>query len=56
MKLLHGVRRYDSYLMMKNHPSILFFSSIQKCTTAVRMLACGSPSDTHDVSHRMMES
>ncbi|KAK1629946.1 hypothetical protein QYE76_004261 [Lolium multiflorum] len=57
MNILHGVREFDPYFKLKlDAVGILGFSSIQKCTAAMRMLAYGAPADTQDDYLRMSES
>ncbi|KAK1653181.1 hypothetical protein QYE76_070986 [Lolium multiflorum] len=57
MNILHGVREFDPYFKLKaDAVGVLGFSSIQKCTTAMRMLAYGAPADTQDDYLRMSES
>ncbi|KAK1682675.1 hypothetical protein QYE76_043523 [Lolium multiflorum] len=43
MNILHGVREFDPYFKLKaDAVGVLGFSSIQKCTAAMRMLAYSS--------------
>jgi hypothetical protein len=57
IKLMHGVREYDSYFVMKKDTIGVFgFLEIKKCTTAMRLLAYGAPNDTHDNYLCMAES
>nr|XP_051210969.1 uncharacterized protein LOC127328407 [Lolium perenne] len=57
MNILHGVREFDPYFKLKvDAVGVLGFSSIQKCTAAMRMLAYGAPADTQDDYLRMSES
>jgi hypothetical protein len=57
INILHGVQEFDPYFKMKHDAiGIVGFSSIQKCTTTMRMLAYGVPADTHDDYFRMIES
>ncbi|KAK1610284.1 hypothetical protein QYE76_033957 [Lolium multiflorum] len=57
MNILHGVREFDPYFKLKlDVVGVVGFSSIQKCTAAMRMLAYGAPADTHDDYLRMSES
>jgi hypothetical protein len=57
MKIVFGVREYDTYFMCKQDcTSLRGFSSIQKCTTAMRCLAYGAPVDAIDDYLRMAES
>jgi hypothetical protein len=57
MNILHGVREFGPYFKLKlDAVGVLGFSSIQKCTAAMRMLAYGAPADTQDDYLRMSES
>ncbi|KAK1682151.1 hypothetical protein QYE76_042999 [Lolium multiflorum] len=57
MNILHGVREFDPYFKLKvDAVGVLGFSSIQKCTAVMRMLAYGAPADTQDDYLRMSES
>jgi hypothetical protein len=57
MKVLHGVRAYDSYFVMKKDAiGVWGFSEIHKCTAAMRMIAYGAPDDTIDDYLHMEES
>ncbi|KAK1660618.1 hypothetical protein QYE76_048777 [Lolium multiflorum] len=57
MNILHGVRDFDKYFKLKlDAVGVTGFSSIQKCTAAMRMLAHGAPADTQDDYLRMSES
>ncbi|KAK1697729.1 hypothetical protein QYE76_014426 [Lolium multiflorum] len=54
MNILHGVREFDPYFKLKlDAVGVVGFSSIQKCTAAMRMLAYGAPADTQDDYLRM---
>ena len=56
-KLLHGVREYDDYFVYKKDCcGVWGFTSLQKCTAALRMLAYGTPGDLKDELLRMGES
>ena len=56
-KILHGVREFDPYFVMKKDCcGVPGFTSIQKCTAALRMLAYGTPGDAKDELLRMSES
>ncbi|XP_051190561.1 uncharacterized protein [Lolium perenne] len=56
-KIVHGVREYDTYFMAKKDCTGLWgFTSIQKCTAAMRCLAYGAPPDTTNDYLRMVES
>jgi hypothetical protein len=55
--VLHGVRKFDPYLMLKHDVvGMAGFSSIQKCITAMRMLAYGASADAQENYLRMRES
>ncbi|KAK1665945.1 hypothetical protein QYE76_054104 [Lolium multiflorum] len=57
MNILHGIREFDPYFKLKlDAVGDVGFSSIQKCTAAMRMLAYGAPADTQDDYLRMSES
>jgi hypothetical protein len=57
MNILHGVREFGPYFKLKNEVvGTVGFSSIQKCTAAMMMLAYGAPADTHDDYLHMSES
>ncbi|KAK1698194.1 hypothetical protein QYE76_014891 [Lolium multiflorum] len=46
MKIVYGAREYDDYFMAKQDCTVLWgFTSIQKCTAAMRYLAYGAPPD-----------
>ncbi|KAK1618171.1 hypothetical protein QYE76_023688 [Lolium multiflorum] len=56
MNILHGVREFDPYFKVKlDDVGVVGFSSIQKCTSAMRMLAYGALRYTDDYL-RMSES
>lgn len=57
MEILHGVREYDNYFVLKHDAvGMAGFSSIQKCTVAMRLLAYGAPGDSKDEYPHMSES
>ncbi|XP_071681178.1 uncharacterized protein [Lolium perenne] len=57
LKIVYGVREYDDYFMAKQDCTGLWgFTSIQKCTAAMRCLAYGAPPDTANDYLRMTES
>ena len=57
MRLVHGVREHDPWFKLKKDAvGTVGFSSIQKCTTAMRMIAYGIPADNQDDYLRMSES
>ena len=57
LRIVNSIREFDSYFKCKmDCPGTLGFTSIQKCTTAMRMLAYGAPGDSLDDYGRMAES
>ena len=57
LRIVNSIREFDSYFKCKmDYTGALGFTSIQKCTTAMRMLAYGAPSDSLDDYGRMAES
>ena len=57
MCIVHGVREYDYYFMLKKIcTTMVSFSSIQKCTATLRFLVYGAPADTQDDYLHMAES
>ncbi|XP_071683178.1 uncharacterized protein [Lolium perenne] len=57
LKIVYGVREYDDYFMTKQDCTCLWgFTSIQKCTAAMRFLAYGAPPDIANDYLRMAES
>ena len=57
LRIVNSIREFDSYLKCKKDcTGTLGFTSIQKCTTAMRMLAYGAPGDSLDDYGRMAES
>ena len=57
MVVLTGMREYDDSFKLKSECTRLVgFSSIQKCTTALRVLAYGAPTDAVDDYLHMAES
>ncbi|KAK1631078.1 hypothetical protein QYE76_005393 [Lolium multiflorum] len=57
LKIVHGVEEYDTYFMAKKDCTGLWgFTSIHKCTAAMRCLAYGAPPDTTNDYLRMAES
>ena len=57
LRIVNSIREFDSYFKCKKDcTGALGFTSIQKCTTAMRMLAYGAPSDSLDDYGRMAES
>ncbi|XP_073353839.1 uncharacterized protein [Aegilops tauschii subsp. strangulata] len=56
-RLYHGVRSYDEYFILKKDVvGAIGFSSYQKCTATLRMLAYGTAADSWDKYLRMFES
>ena len=54
---MNSIWEFDSYVKFKKDcTGTLAFTSIQKCTTAMRMLAYGAPDDSLDDYGRMVES
>jgi hypothetical protein len=57
MKIVQGVREYDDYFKYKKDCTRKWgFTSIQKCTAALRCIAYGSPPDTSVDYLRMGQS
>jgi hypothetical protein len=57
MKIVQGVREYDDYFKYKKDCTRKWgFTSVQKCTAALRCIAYGAPSDTSVDYLRMAES
>jgi hypothetical protein len=57
LKIVEHVREFDDYFKLKRDAvGVLGFSTIQKCTVALRMLAYGIPGDTQDDYLCMAES
>ncbi|XP_071683388.1 uncharacterized protein [Lolium perenne] len=57
LKIVHGVREYDTYFIAKRDCTGLWgFTSIQKCTATMRGLAYGAPPNTANDYLRMGES
>ena len=57
LRIMNSIREFDNYFKCKmDCTGKLGFTSIQKCTTAMRMLAYGAPSDSLDDYGRMAES
>ena len=57
MKIVFGVREYDDYFTQKKDcTGLRGFSSVQKCTAAMRCLAYGAPPDSQTDYLRMAES
>ena len=55
--IVNSIREFDSYFKCKKDcTGKLGFTSIQKCTTAMRMLAHGAPGDSLDDYGHMAES
>ena len=57
LMIVNSIREFDSYFKCKmDCTGTLGFTSIQKCTTAIRMLAYRAPGDSLDDYVRMVES
>ena len=57
LMIVNSIREFDSYFKWKKDcTGTLGFTSIQKCTTAMRMLAYGASGDSLDDYGRMTES
>jgi hypothetical protein len=57
LDIVYAVRRFDNcFICKKDCTGMVGFSSLQKCTAALRMLAYGAPSDSQDDYIRMTES
>jgi hypothetical protein len=57
MKIVQGVREYDDYFKYKKDCTEKWgFTSVQKCTTALRCIAYGAPPDTSVDYLRMAQS
>ena len=57
LRIVNSICEFDSYFKCKKDcTGILGFTSLQKCTTAMRMLAYGAPGDSLEDYGRMAES
>ena len=57
LRIVNSIREFDSYFKCKKDcTDTLGFTSIQKCTTAMRMLAYGASGDSLDDYGRMAKS
>jgi hypothetical protein len=57
LRIVNSIREFDSYFKCKKDcTSTLGFTSLQKCTTAMRMLAYRAPGDILEDYGRMAES
>ncbi|XP_073362335.1 uncharacterized protein [Aegilops tauschii subsp. strangulata] len=57
LKIVNAIREFDSYFICKKDcTGTVGFSSLQKCTVALRMLAYGALGDIHEDYGRMAES
>jgi hypothetical protein len=57
LDIVYAVWCFDNYFICKKDcTGMVGFSSLQKCTAALRMLAYGAPGDSHDDYIRMAES
>jgi hypothetical protein len=47
LTLVHGVKKYDDYFVMKKGCTrMVVFSSVRNCIVAMRVLAYGAPKDS----------
>jgi hypothetical protein len=54
LDIVYAVRRFDNYFICKKDcTGMVGFSSLQKCTAALRMLAYGAPGNSKDDYKRM---
>jgi hypothetical protein len=57
LDIVYAVRRFDNYFICKKDcTGMVIFSSLQKCTAALRMLAYGATGDSQDDYTHMAES
>jgi hypothetical protein len=57
LDIVWAVRHFDNYFICKKDcTGMVDFSSLQKCTADLQMLAYGSPGDSRDDYIRMIES
>jgi hypothetical protein len=57
LDIVYAVRHFDNFFICKKDcTGMVGFSSLQKCTAALRMLAYGAPGDAKDDYIRMVES
>jgi hypothetical protein len=57
LDIVYAVLRFDNYFICKKDcTGMVGFSSLQKCTAALRMLVYGAPGDAQDDYIRMAES
>jgi hypothetical protein len=57
LDIVYAVRRFNNYFICKKDcPGMVGFSSLQKCTATLQMLAYGAPGDAQDYYIRMAES
>jgi hypothetical protein len=55
--IVNAIQEFDSYFICKkDYTGTVGFSSLQKCTTAMRMLAYGAPDDIQEDYGGMAES
>ena len=55
--IMQAIREYDTYFKLKTDcTGTVGFTSLQKCTVAMRLLAYGAPADSQDDYLRMSES
>ena len=49
LRIVNSIREFDNYFICKKEcTDTVGFSSLQKCTTAMRMLAYGAPGDMQE--------
>ena len=54
---MHAIREYDTYFKLKTDcTGTVGFTSLQKCTVAMKLLAYGAPANLQDDYLRMSES
>src|ERR1041385_1649100 len=57
LRIVNSLREHDNYFVCKkDYTSTVGFSTLQKCTTAMRMLAYGAPGDQREDYAHMVES
>ena len=57
LRIVNSIREFDSYFKCKKDcTGTLGFTSLQKCTTAMRMLAYGAPGDSLEDYGRIAKS
>jgi hypothetical protein len=57
LDIVYAIQRFDNFFIYKKDcTGMVGFSSLQKCTAALRMLVYGAPGDAKDYYIRMAES